>query len=43
MTFREILGLLIIGIAVGFANAGGIGGGPIMVPLVLGFFNYPLK
>ena len=27
----------------GFANAGGIGGGPVMVPLVSIFFEYKLK
>jgi uncharacterized membrane protein YfcA len=43
MALNEIFGCVLIGIVVGFANAGGIGGGPIMVPLVLAFFNYPLK
>ena len=43
MTLREIFGLITVGIAVGLANAGGIGGGPVMTPVVLGFFNYSLK
>jgi hypothetical protein len=42
MTTREIFGSIVTGIIVGLANAGGIGGGPMMVPLVFGFFNYSL-
>ena len=43
MTTREIIGSIIIAIIVGLANAGGMGGGPVMVPLIIGFFNYSLK
>ncbi len=42
MVSREIIGSILTGLIVGLANAGGIGGGPMMVPLVFGFFNYSL-
>jgi uncharacterized membrane protein YfcA len=37
---REITGLITILILVGFAQAGGIGGGPILVPILIMGFNY---
>ena len=40
---REIVGTIVSGIVVGFANAGGAGGGFLIVPLIFGFFNYTLK
>lgn len=43
MSSREIFGSIITGLVVGFANAGGAGGGFLIVPLVFGFFNYNLK
>lgn len=39
----EIIGSIVTGIIVGLANAGGIGGGPLMVALLFGIFNYTLK
>jgi len=43
MNTREIVGSIVTGFVVGFANAGGAGGGFLIVPLVFGFFNYNLK
>jgi len=43
MTSRTIIGSIVTGFVVGFANAGGAGGGFLIVPLILGFFNYSLK
>lgn len=43
MNTREIIGTIVSGIVVGFANAGGAGGGFLIVPLIFGFFNYTLK
>ena len=43
MHYVQIIGVILIGIVVGLANAGGIGGGPLMVSLALGFFNYNIK
>ncbi len=34
LTWREIVGCIVIAIMVGLANAGGIGGGPVMVLII---------
>jgi hypothetical protein len=39
----EITGLLIIGILIGFAQAGGMGGGGIVVPILVIFFQFTPK
>ena len=43
MTLREILGSLLLGLVIGLANGGGLGGGPIVVPVLQLVFNYELK
>ncbi|KRX06345.1 hypothetical protein PPERSA_04958 [Pseudocohnilembus persalinus] len=43
LTTREIIGLLFLLVLVGFAQAGGIGGGPILLPIILGILNYDAK
>jgi len=40
LTFREILGAILIMILSGFANSGGIGGGSILSPILLTIFGY---
>jgi len=34
MTSREIWGTVLLGLVIGLANGGGIGGGPIIVPVL---------
>ena len=49
LTTREILGFILLGLVIGLANAGGIGGGyiiiksAIIVPILQSVFLYNLK
>jgi len=43
MTTREIVGVCVLGIVIGLANGGGIGGGPVIVPVLQTVFLYDLK
>eukprot|EP01017_Pseudomicrothorax_dubius_P030999 TRINITY_DN3912_c0_g3_i1.p1 TRINITY_DN3912_c0_g3~~TRINITY_DN3912_c0_g3_i1.p1 ORF type:complete len:461 (+),score=61.01 TRINITY_DN3912_c0_g3_i1:129-1511(+) len=40
MTTREILGAVFLVIVAGLSNAGGLGGGPIISPILIIFFEY---
>lgn len=42
MSLLEIIGSLVIVIIVGFSNAGGLGGGFLVIPFFFLFFNYSL-
>ena len=39
----EFFGSFVLGILIALSNAGGIGGGGIIVPIVLIFFNFSTK
>lgn len=40
MTLYEILGILVLMLIVGFSNAGGVGGGFLITPVIYFIFNY---
>lgn len=40
LTFREIVGSIFLMLLAGLANAGGLGGGALLSPILLLFFNY---
>ena len=39
----EISGSIILCVLIGLANAGGLGGGPILLPILIGLFHYSQK
>lgn len=43
MTNRQLVGLLLMGILIGVAQAGGIGGAPIIIPILEVFNNHDPK
>ena len=40
LTFREVVGSILLMFLAGLANAGGLGGGALLYPILLLFFNY---
>ena len=40
---REIIGIIVLTVLVALANVGGVGGGGLIIPVIMGFFSFNTK